>query len=263
MPVTAEQLLMSGVTSIRDLGAPIEILNVKKRIDSGQAIGPTIYASGPFLTDAPFGPHSVAVSDEAAARAATKKLIAAGVSVIKFVSADRMAPDAARAIVEEAHAAGLKTTAHGRTDPEIHAALAAGVDEFQHIGTQSPEYPEDIVSSIRQRVRQGPPLSWSPTVGPDLNADDLAANPDTSMTRGTIADFLRSSQPIFARRSPKRRYALQRRKPQRSCSARSLNCVNLASSSCSAAMKGRSVSRHRKGPGVNSMRGCEASVSIQ
>jgi imidazolonepropionase-like amidohydrolase len=155
MPVSAEQLLMSGVTSVRDLGAPIEILNVKKRIDNGQAVGPTIYAAGPFLTDMGFGPHSVAVGDEASARAAAKKLIAAGVNVIKFVSADRMAPGVARAIVEEAHAAGLKTTAHGRNDLEIRAALAAGVDEFQHIGTQSPEYPEDIVAAIRQRCVKG------------------------------------------------------------------------------------------------------------
>jgi hypothetical protein len=67
MPVTAEQMLLSGVTSVRDLGAPIEILNVKKRIDNGQAVGPTIYAAGPFLTNMGFGPHSVAVDDESAA----------------------------------------------------------------------------------------------------------------------------------------------------------------------------------------------------
>jgi imidazolonepropionase-like amidohydrolase len=178
MPATAQQLLMSGVTSVRDLGAPLEILSVKKRIDSGQMMGPTIYAAGPFLTDAGFGPHSMAVGDEAAARAATKRLITAGVSLIKFVSADRMAPGVARAIVEEAHAAGLKTTAHGRTDTEIRAALVAGVDEFQHVGTQSPAYPEDVVAAIRQRVQQGPPLSWSLTVGSDLNADELASNPE-------------------------------------------------------------------------------------
>lgn len=166
------------MTSVRDLGAPLEILNVKKRIDNGQAIGPTIYAAGPFLTDAPFGPHSVPVADEAAARTATKKLIAAGVNVIKFVNADRMPTGAARAIVEEAHAAGLTATAHGRTDVEIRAALAAGVDELQHIGTQSTEFPEDVVAAIRDRIRRGPPLSWSPTVGPDLNADELAANPE-------------------------------------------------------------------------------------
>jgi imidazolonepropionase-like amidohydrolase len=178
MPVSAEQFLLAGVTSVRDLGAPIEILNVRKRIDGGQAMGPTIYAAGPFLTDSGVSPHSVAVGDEAAARAATKRLIAAGVHIIKFSNAGRMAPGVARAIVQEAHAAGLKETAHGRSDAEIRVGLAAGVDEFQHIGTGSPEYPEDIVSAIRERVRQGPPLSWSPTVGPHFNEDELAANPE-------------------------------------------------------------------------------------
>lgn len=176
MPATAEQLLMAGVTSVRDLGAPLEILNVKKRIDSGEIPGPTIYASGPFLTSAGFGPHSLAVADEAAARAATKRLIAAGVSMIKFVNADRLAPGVARAIVDEAHAAGLKTTAHGRSDAEIRAAIEAGVDELQHVGAQGGEYPPEVVAAIRQRIARGQKLSWSPTVGPDVNAGELAAN---------------------------------------------------------------------------------------
>ena len=178
MPATAEQLLMAGVTSVRDLGAPLEILNVKKRIDSGETPGPTIYAAGPFLTNAGFGPHSLAVADEAAARVATKRLIAAGVNVIKFVNADRLAPGVARAIVDEAHAAGLKTTAHGRSDAEIRAAIEAGVDELQHIGTQGGEYPQDVVAAIRQRIGRGQKVSWSPTVGPDLNARELASDPE-------------------------------------------------------------------------------------
>ena len=65
MPVMAEQFLLSGVTSIRDLGAPLGVLNVKKRIAQGDLPGPTIYAAGPFLTTAGFGPHSVVVTDEA------------------------------------------------------------------------------------------------------------------------------------------------------------------------------------------------------
>src|SRR6185436_18260928 len=46
MPVMAEQFLMSGVTSVRDLGAPLSVLNVKKRIDQGDIPGATIYAAG-------------------------------------------------------------------------------------------------------------------------------------------------------------------------------------------------------------------------
>jgi imidazolonepropionase-like amidohydrolase len=178
MPVMAEQFLLSGVTSIRDLGAPLSVLNVKKRIEQGEISGPTIYAAGPFLTTAGFGPHSLVVTDEADARAATRRLLDAGVDIIKFVNADQMKPGVARAIVQEAHARGKKATAHGRSDEEIRVCLDADIDELQHIGYGSREYPADIVEAIRKRIASGRPLSWSPTVGTQLDADELVANPE-------------------------------------------------------------------------------------
>ena len=43
MPIAAKQLLMSGVTTVRDLGAPLEeILHVKKRIAAGEIPGPRL-----------------------------------------------------------------------------------------------------------------------------------------------------------------------------------------------------------------------------
>ena len=174
MPVMAEQFLLSGVTSIRDLGAPLSVLTVKKRIQQGEIPGPTIYAAGPFLTTEAFGPHSVVVTDEANARAATRRLLDAGVDIIKFVNADRMQPGVAKAIVQEAHARGKKATAHGRSDAEIRVCLDADIDELQHVGYESPEYPADIVESIRRRIAAGRALSWSPTVGTQLHADEIA-----------------------------------------------------------------------------------------
>jgi imidazolonepropionase-like amidohydrolase len=176
MPAMAQQFLLSGVTSIRDLGAPLNVLNVKKRIERGEIPGPTIYAAGPFLTTAGFGPHSVVVTDEADAGAATRRLLDAGVDIIKFVNADQLKPGVARAIVQEAHARGKKATAHGRSDAEIRVCLDADVDELQHIGYESPEYPADIVEAIRRRISSGRPLSWSPTVGTQLDADELMAD---------------------------------------------------------------------------------------
>jgi imidazolonepropionase-like amidohydrolase len=177
LPATARQFLMSGVTSIRDMGAPLGILELKQRIGRGQADGPTIFAAGPFLAPvAAFGIHVLAVKDEAEARATTKRLIAAGVDIVKFSNAEQMAPGVARAIVDEAHAADKRATAHGRTDAEIRIGLDAGVDEFQHIGLQSTAYPDDIVDRIRARIASGRPLSWSPTVGGDLHAEELAAD---------------------------------------------------------------------------------------
>lgn len=49
MPAGARQLLMAGVTSARDLGAPLEdIIAVRDSINKGRMIGPTLYVSGPF-----------------------------------------------------------------------------------------------------------------------------------------------------------------------------------------------------------------------
>ena len=44
--------LASGVTTIRTTGAraPYEELNLKREIEAGRAIGPTIFATGPYLT---------------------------------------------------------------------------------------------------------------------------------------------------------------------------------------------------------------------
>ncbi|HEY4492631.1 MAG TPA: amidohydrolase family protein, partial [Acidobacteriota bacterium] len=50
MPISAKQLLMAGITTVRDLGAPLEdIVTVKKRIQNGEIPGPRVFASGPFL----------------------------------------------------------------------------------------------------------------------------------------------------------------------------------------------------------------------
>src|SRR5262245_4551241 len=50
MPIAAKQLLMSGVTTVRDLGGPLEeSLHVRRRIAAGEIPGPRLYVSGPFI----------------------------------------------------------------------------------------------------------------------------------------------------------------------------------------------------------------------
>ena len=50
MPASAHQLLMAGVTSARDLGAPLEeSIAVRDAINSGEVPGATLYVSGPFI----------------------------------------------------------------------------------------------------------------------------------------------------------------------------------------------------------------------
>jgi imidazolonepropionase-like amidohydrolase len=70
-----------------------------------------------------------------------------------------------QAIVDEAHARGHKVAVHAFSEAEIRQGPIAGIDDFQHLRTQTPEYPADIVAMIRERVKSGPPLYWTITAG--------------------------------------------------------------------------------------------------
>ena len=198
MPASAEQLLMAGVTTARDLAAPPQpILAVKRRIASGEIPGPALYVAGPALTKGgnPNAVQTVNVSGAADARAKTSQLIDAGVDWIKIINAEALTPEEMRAIVDEAHARGRKVAAHAFSEAEIRQGLLAGVDDFQHVRTQTPEYPPDVVALIRDRVRNGPPLYWTVTVGGNgqLNAAYLASNPEYL---DDPANFIGLPQPI-------------------------------------------------------------------
>ena len=111
MPASAEQMLMAGVTTVRDLAAPPQpILAVKKRIASGEIPGPTLYVAGPALTKGanPTAVQTWNVSGAADATAKTSQLIDAGVDWIKVINAEALTPEEMKAIVDEAHAAAAK-----------------------------------------------------------------------------------------------------------------------------------------------------------
>lgn len=209
MPAIAEQLLLAGVTSARDMMAPIDaILNVRARIARNEIPGPTMYVAGALLEHAPpAGAESYRwpVSGVDDARAKVNRLADRKVDVIKLLCVPDMAQAEADAVVRQAHERGLMVAAHGRTDDEIRKCLAAGVDDLQHLSPQA-ELPDDIVAAIRARVRQGPPLYWTPTVGGPINNRYLRDDPepldDPSWQRGLprqAVDDVRSSLRDFPR----------------------------------------------------------------
>ena len=183
MPAAAQQMLLAGVTTVRDLAAPArEIIAVKKRIASGDIPGPTLYVAGPALTKGgnPNAVQTINVAGADDARAKTRQLIDQGVDWIKVLNAEQMSAEEYKAIVDEAHARGRKVAAHAFSETEIRMGLAAGIDDFQHLRTQTPEYAADVAALIRDRVSKGPPLYWTVTAGGNgqLNAAYLASNPE-------------------------------------------------------------------------------------
>ena len=185
MPASAKQLLLAGVTSARDLGAPLEAsINVRDRINAGKLPGPTLYMSGPFIQKAPYPGTELfrwGVNGAADARAKVAKLATAGVNCIKLIDQDQMTMDEVNAVVDEAHKRGLMVVAHSHRPEEIRRGLAAGVDNFEHTGLSSaPEYPEDIVRMIAERTAQMSrgPLYWTPTIEGLFNYEYVRDNPE-------------------------------------------------------------------------------------
>jgi imidazolonepropionase-like amidohydrolase len=187
MPASAVQLLLAGVTSARDLGAPLEdSLSVKRRIESGEIPGPRLFISGPFIQKASY-PGTEAfrwgVNGAKDARAKVKQLADAGVDVIKLIDQDQMSLEEAQAVVDEAHAQGLKVVAHAHRPPEIRRGLEIGIDNFEHTGlATAPEYPEDVMVALKERTAAsmivGGPLYWTPTVEGLWNYTYTRDNPE-------------------------------------------------------------------------------------
>lgn len=185
MPASAHQLLMAGITSARDLGAPLkESIAVRDAINRGDIPGPTMYMSGPFIQHQPYSGTEQfrwGVSGEKDAREKIKKLADAGVDCIKLIDQDQMTMAEVIAVVDEAHKHGLTVVAHSHRPEEIRRGLKAGVDCFEHTGlSTAPEYPEDVMNMIKERTAQMNigPLFWTPTVEGLYNYEYVRDNPE-------------------------------------------------------------------------------------
>lgn len=185
MPASARQLLMAGVTSARDLGAPLEAsINVRDRIRKGELTGPTLYVSGPFLQHAPYPGTELfrwGVNGVEDARTKVRQLAKAGVDTVKLIDQDQMSMDEVNAIVDEAHKAKLTVVGHAHRPVEILRGLEAGVDCFEHTGmATAPEFPPEVMTALKARTARGGgagPLFWTPTVSVLYNYDYLRTHP--------------------------------------------------------------------------------------
>ena len=185
MPASARQLLMAGVTSARDLGAPLKAsIAVRERIKKGEIPGPTLYVSGPFIQHEPYpGTDYVrwGVNGVDDARAKVRTLAEAGVDVIKLIDQDQMTMEEVGTVVDEAHKHKLPVVAHSHRPEEIRRGLQVGVDCFEHTGlATAPEYPAEIIALIRERTAKMSlgPLFWTPTVQGLLNYEYVRDNPE-------------------------------------------------------------------------------------
>ncbi len=123
--------LASGITTIRTTGAryPYEELNLKREIDVGNAVGPTMFTTGPYLTGEQ-GPVSMTrLEGPEQARRVVRYWSEEGVDWFKaytWISRAELG-----AAIEEAHQHGVKVTAH-LCSVGYREAVALGIDNLEH-----------------------------------------------------------------------------------------------------------------------------------
>lgn len=232
MPASAVQLLLAGITSTRDLGAPLkESVALKQAIEKGELPGPNVYISGPFLqAEAYPGTENFrwGVKTEREAVEKVNRLADAGVDIIKLIDHDKMPLNVAKKVVEQAHKRDLIVVGHSHRPDEIRIGLEIGIDNFEHTGlTTAPEYPADVMEKLKERTATGRvaggPLYWTPTIEGLWNFDKTVANPEkldaTCWHRGlkedTIEDIKGSIQAPgqleYTRLTPLRKPTLKRK----------------------------------------------------
>ncbi|MEU9155406.1 amidohydrolase family protein [Streptomyces sp. NPDC048417] len=144
----AEQLVRSGVTTVRDLGDRNHLaLRLNEEIGRGDTPGPRVVSAGTPLTTP--GGHCYflggEVSGEASVRDLVRRNLAAGAGVIKVMATgggltkdgpkswqSQFSADELRALVDEAHQAGVPVAAHAHGVGGISAVVDAGVDTIEH-----------------------------------------------------------------------------------------------------------------------------------
>jgi Tol biopolymer transport system component len=128
------RLLSRGITYIRDPGADLaDSMNFKEAIRLGLFPGPDVYSAGPLI-DGVGAYHpmvAVQIDDPAAAAMLVKSLKAQGVDLLKVYF--MLKPQVLRAVVQAAHANGLRVTGHIGVKTSWTLAIEDGIDGLNHI----------------------------------------------------------------------------------------------------------------------------------
>jgi imidazolonepropionase-like amidohydrolase len=179
------QHLSAGVTTVRDLGdRRWAVIDWRDRHRASGAGLPTVLGSGPPITSVRGHCWNMGgeVAGVAQLRAAVRERAERGVDVVKIMaSGGAMTPgtdvtvpqfttEELRAVVEQAHAAGLRVTAHAHAVTAIRSAIAAGVDGIEHcsfVTNDGVQIAADVLAAVvESSITVCPTLGVAPGVSP-------------------------------------------------------------------------------------------------
>lgn len=182
MPIAARQLLQAGVTSARDVMAPLEAaINVRRRIREHLIEGPTLYVSGPALRKlVPPGTEAWqwSVEDAADAKAKVVQLADAGVDYVLLAEVDLWSAEELSAAVGEARARGLAVHAFAERPADVERGVTLQLDGFLGTSMGVTPFPDSVVLALYQRLLEpaARTLVWTPAISALLNFESLRVN---------------------------------------------------------------------------------------
>jgi imidazolonepropionase-like amidohydrolase len=124
--------LAAGVTTVRDMGNDTAVVTgLRRRWDSGEQLGPRLIIAGFIDGPGPYtAPTGLKVSTREQALAAVDTYKRLGAEQIKVYSS--LDPTLLPAIIERAHALGLRVSGHIPWPLTAERAVRMGMDEIQH-----------------------------------------------------------------------------------------------------------------------------------
>ncbi len=182
MPIAARQLLAAGVTSARDVAAPLDAATrVKARVREKYIDGPNLYVSGPALCKlAPAGTAEWRweVAGAPDVRAKVQRLANAGVDYVLLADLALWTAEELEAVVSEARIRGLPVHAFAEKPEDVVRGSAAQLDGFLGTVPGAGPYPAEMMQAITGRLTQAAarPMAWTPAISAALNLEALKLN---------------------------------------------------------------------------------------
>ena len=186
--------LAMGVTTIRTTGsvAPYTDLEIKRRIDTGQMIGPKMDVTAPYFEgEGSFTPvmHTLAGPDD------VRRMVNfwADQGATSFKAYMNITRDELRVLVQEAHKRGLKVTGH-LCSVTYREAAEIGIDDLEH----------GLLASSDFVTNKKPDVCQNADVGRSLRELDVNGPAVAELIRFLVAKgvALTSTLPVFEAGAP-------------------------------------------------------------
>ncbi len=143
--------IAGGITSVRDIGNVHEqIMELTRRYDAGEVIGPNTYRSGFMDKAGPYASGSV-VNDLEEALEKVDFYAANGYLQVKLYSS--IEPEWVAPIAERVHEHGMRLSGHIPAYMSAEQAVRAGYDEIQHINMVFLNFIVGDTGDTRQQIR--------------------------------------------------------------------------------------------------------------